>query len=145
MGGSVAPRPKSTNSLLYWAMEKRQTDHQKVLQDLDRMLDEAPDEASREEIRRLRNSLTAPEMIEMARAARKNPRSAAAIQVLEFHDPLLPSLVTATGGVIATAICLYAVALGFEAPTVVSRRQPLIPGSSRCLLARSRSLSPRCR
>ena len=60
-----------------------------------------------------------------ARPREQPPRSAAAILVLEFHDPLLPSLVTATGGVIATAVCLFAVALGFAgAPTVVigSRR-----------------------
>jgi hypothetical protein len=107
-------------------MENAPPDHQKVLQDLDRMLDEAPDEASREEIRRLRNSLTAPEMIEMARAA-KNASQRSSNPVLEFHDPLLPSLVTATGGVIATAVCLYAVALGFEAPTVVIGHLPLNP------------------
>jgi len=108
-------------------MERAPQDHQKVLQDLDRMLDEAPDEASREEIRRLRNSLTAPEMIEMARAARKNASQRSSNPVLEFHDPLLPSLVTATGGVIATAVCLYGVALGFEAPTVVIGHLPLNP------------------
>jgi hypothetical protein len=108
-------------------MEKAPPDHQKVLQELDRMLDEAPDEASREEIRRLRNSLTAPEMIEMARAARKNAAQRSSNPVLEFHDPLLPSLVTATGGVIATAVCLYAVALGFQAPTVVIGQLPLNP------------------
>src|SRR5258708_6055538 len=101
------------------AMRKAPPDHQKVLQELDRLLSEAPDEASREEILRLRHSLNTPEMIEMARAARKSASQRSSDPVLEFHDPLLPTLVTATGGVIATAICLYAVALGLDAPTVV--------------------------
>jgi len=108
-------------------MEKAPPDREKVLQELDRLLREAPDEASREEILRLRNSLNTPEMIEMARAARKSTAQRSSDPVLEFHDPLLPSLVTATGGVIATAICLYAVALAFEAPTVVIGTLPLNP------------------
>ena len=108
-------------------MENAPPDHQKVLQELDRMLSEATDDASREEILRLRNSLTAPAMIEMARAARKNASQRSSDPVLEFHDPLLPSFVTATGGVIATAICLYAVALGLQTPTVVIGGLPLNP------------------
>lgn len=107
-------------------MEKAPIDHQKVLQDLDRLLDEAPDAASREEILRLRNSLNSPEMIEMARAARKSSSQRSSNPVLEFHDPLLPSLVTATGGVIATAICLYAVALALQAPADIGKL-PLNP------------------
>ena len=99
-------------------MQKAPPDHQKVLQELDRLLSEAKDDASRDEILRLRNSLNTPEMIEMARAARKSASQRSSDPVLEFHDPLLPSWLTATGGVIATAICLYAVALGFQAPTV---------------------------
>jgi len=108
-------------------MEKAPPDHQKVLQELDRLLSEAKDDASRDEILRLRNSLNTPEMIEMARAARKSASQRSSDPVLEFHDPLLPSWLTATGGVIATAICLYAVALGFQAPTVVIGQLPLNP------------------
>jgi hypothetical protein len=108
-------------------MEKAPPDQQKVLQELDRLLSEAPDEASRDEILRLRNSLNTPEMIEMARAARKRTSQRSSDPVLEFHDPLLPSWVTATGGVLTTAICLYAVALGFNAPTVVVGKLPLNP------------------
>ena len=108
-------------------MEKAPPDHQKVLQELDRMLSEATDPASREEILRLRNSLNAPEMIEMARAARKSTSQRNSDPVLEFHDPLMPSIVTATGGVVATAICLYAVALALQEPTVVIARLPLNP------------------
>jgi len=108
-------------------MEKAPPDHQKVLQELDRLLSEATDAASREEILRLRNSLNAPEMIEMARAARKSTSQRNSDPVLEFHDPLMPSIVTATGGVVATAICLYAVALALQEPTVVIARLPLNP------------------
>ncbi len=100
-------------------MEKGPAEHQKVLQDLDRMLREAPDEASREEIRRLRDSLNTPEMIEMARAAEQHKERRRSDPVLEFHDLLLPSWATATGSVIATAICLYALVLAFDAPTVI--------------------------
>jgi hypothetical protein len=94
-------------------MEKPPNEHQKVLRDLDRLLNEAPDEASRNEIRRLRDSLNTPEMIEMARAAEQQ-KDRTDNPVLEFHDPLLPTGITATGCVVAAAICLYAIVLGFE-------------------------------
>jgi hypothetical protein len=102
-------------------------DHQKVLQELDRMLSEATDDATRHEILRLRNSLTTPEMIEMARAARNSTAQRSSNPVLEFHDPQWPTYVTATGVVITTAICLYAVVLGFQMPTVVIGKLPLNP------------------
>lgn len=108
-------------------MEKAPTDQQKVLQDLDRMLSEAPDEASREEIRRLRDSLNTPQMIEMARAARVNAPRRSSNPVLEFYDPILPSVMTGICGVIATAICLYAVVLAFRAPMVFIGRWSLNP------------------
>jgi hypothetical protein len=108
-------------------MEKAPHEHQKVLQDLDRMLSEAPDEASRDEIRRLRDSLNTPQMIEMARAAQAGTPRRNNNPVLEFHDPLLPSWVTATGSVIAAAICLYAVVLAFSVPMVVVAGKPLNP------------------
>jgi hypothetical protein len=94
-------------------MEKPPNEHQKVLRNLDRLLNEAPDEASRNEIRRLRDSLNTPQMIEMARAAEQQKRRTGN-PVLEFHDPLLPTAITATGCVVAAAICLYAIVLGFE-------------------------------
>jgi len=108
-------------------MEKPPPDHQKVLQDLDRMLGEAPDEASREEIRRLRDSLSTPQMIEMARAARQKAPQRNSNPVLEFYDPVLPAVVTGICGVIATAICLYAVVLAFRAPTVFIGQWALNP------------------
>jgi len=120
MGASVAPTPELYEfALILGAMEKGTTEHQKVLQDLDRMLSEAPDEASREEILRLRNSLNTPEMIEMARAAQKGAPRRNSNPVLEFHDPLLSPILTGIGCVVAAAVCLYAVVQGFTSPTMV--------------------------
>lgn len=100
-------------------MEKPPTEHQKVLQDLDRLMSEATDDASRAEIQRLRDSLNTPEMLEMARAAERADTQRVKNPVLEFHDPLLPAYVTATGSVVAGAICLYAVMLAFKVTAVV--------------------------
>lgn len=98
-------------------MEKTPAGHQKLLQDIDRLLAEAPDDASRRDLERLRDSLNSPQMIEMAREVMNKPRSPGAL-VLDFHDPLLPGAVTAAGGVIAAAFCLYAVTLGFDKPAI---------------------------
>ena len=100
-------------------MEKTPSEHRKVLQDLDRLMSEATDEASREEIRRLRNSLNTPEMIEMVRAAEKPDARRNSNPVLEFHDTVVPWYVAAVGCVIATALCLYALLLAFEFPVIV--------------------------
>lgn len=43
------------------------------------------------------------------RAARREP-------VLECHDPLLPTVLTAGGCVVASAVCLFAVVGGFKSP-----------------------------
>lgn len=88
-----------------------------MLQDIERLLAEAPDEASRRDLERLRDSLNSPQMLEMAREVASKPRSPGAL-VLDFHDPLLPPVVTAAGGVIAAAFCLYAVMLGFDRPAI---------------------------
>ncbi len=108
-------------------MEKPPAEHQKVLKDLDRLMTEATDEASRAEIQRLRDSLNTPEMIEMARAAQRKNSRREQNPVLEFHDPLLPSYFTATGSVVAGALCLYAVVLGFDVPFVVVGGKALNP------------------
>jgi hypothetical protein len=100
-------------------MEKRPAEHQKVLQDLDRLMNEATDEASRAEIQRLRDSLNTPGMLEMARAAERKDSHRVKNPVLEFHDPLLPAYLTATGSVVAGAVCLYAVMLAFKVPAIV--------------------------
>ena len=99
-------------------MEKTPAGHQKLLQDIERLLAEAPDEASRRDLERLRDSLNSPQMIEMAREVDEQAALARHSLVLDFHDPLLPALVTAAGGVIAAAFCLYAVTLGFEKPAI---------------------------
>jgi hypothetical protein len=98
-------------------MEKTPAGHQKLLQDIEHLLAEAPDEASRRDLERLRDSLNSPQMLEMAREVAGKPRSPGTL-VLDFHDPLLPSVVTAAGGVIAAAFCLYAVMLGFNRPAI---------------------------
>lgn len=98
-------------------MEKTPAGHQKLLQDIERLLAEAPDEASRRDLERLRDSLNSPQMLEMAREVMSKPRTPGTL-VLDFHDPLLPSAVTAAGGVIAAALCLYAVMLGFDRPAI---------------------------
>jgi hypothetical protein len=108
-------------------MEKPPAEHRKVLEDLDRLMSEATDEASRAEIQRLRDSLNTPEMIEMVRAAERKDSRRDRNPVLEFHDPLLPSYLTATGSVVAGAICLYAVMLGFKVPFVVVSGKALNP------------------
>ena len=98
-------------------MEKTPAGHQKLLQDIERLLEEAPDEASRRDLERLRESLNSPQMLDMAREVMSKPRSPGTL-ILDFHDPLLPSVVTAAGGVIAAAFCLYAVTLGFDQPAI---------------------------
>jgi hypothetical protein len=108
-------------------MEKTPTEHQKVLNDLDRLMSEATDEASRAEIQRLRNSLNSPQMIEMARAAEKFKERRSGNPVLEFHDPILPWYVTAAGCVIAATVCLYAVVLGFQADVVFLGTRAMSP------------------
>jgi hypothetical protein len=100
-------------------MEKTPAGHQKLLQDIERLLAEAPDEASRRDLERLRASLNSPQMLDMARDLASGKARHSGTLVLDFHDPLLPSFVTAAGGVIAAAICLYAVTLGFERPAII--------------------------
>jgi hypothetical protein len=99
-------------------MEKTPAGHQKLLQDIERLLAEAPDEASRRDLERLRDSLNSPQMLAMARDLASGKARPSGPLVLDFHDPLLPSVVTAAGGVIAAAFCLYAVTLGFERPAI---------------------------
>jgi hypothetical protein len=100
-------------------MEKTPAGHQKLLQDIERLLAEAPDEASRRDLERLRDSLNSPQMLDMARDLASGKARRSGTLVLDFHDPLLPSVVTAAGGVIAAAFCLYAMMLGFERPAIV--------------------------
>ena len=100
-------------------------EHSKTLREIDRLLAEAPDEAARAELLRLRERLDAPELRDMARDLEgSGPRSRGNL-TLEFHDPLLPSLFTATGCVISAAVCLFAVLEGFERPEILVGGTPL--------------------
>jgi hypothetical protein len=99
-------------------MEKTPAGHQKLLQDIEKLLAEAPDDASRRDLERLRESLNSPQMLDMARELASGKARPTGTLVLDFHDPLLPSVVTAAGGVIAAAFCLYAVMLGLEKPAI---------------------------
>jgi hypothetical protein len=89
---------------------------EKLLQDIDRLLDEAPDEAARAELRALRERLNSPEVRDLARElASRKPKERGDL-VLEFHDPLVPGVLTATGCVIAAAVCVFAISEGFDNP-----------------------------
>ena len=90
---------------------------QKLLQHIDQLIAQAPDEATRADLQRMRARLDTPEMLDMARdLAGRRPAKPEDL-VLEFHDPLLPTVLTAAGCVIATAVCLFAVIDGFKSTT----------------------------
>lgn len=86
----------------------------KLDEEIDRMLAEAPDAAARAEIERLRERLNSPELRALARESERLKTEKKRELVLEFHDPLLPMVVTAGGSVVATAICLFALVNGFD-------------------------------
>ena len=90
---------------------------QKLMQHIDQLIEQAADETSRAELERLKARLNTPEMLDMARDLAGRPPAKPEELVLEFHDPLLPPMLTATGCVIATAICLFAVVDGFKSST----------------------------
>jgi len=92
------------------------TEHQKLLAELDRALDAAPDEATKAELLKLKARLDSPELRDMARDLEGTRDRRGANLALEFHDPLLPNMVTAGGCVIAGAICLYCIVDGFQSP-----------------------------
>jgi hypothetical protein len=104
-------------------MENGPTEHRKVLQDIERLLAEAPDEATRAELTQLRDRLSSPALRDMARELESNRPKARGDLVLEFHDPLLPAVFTATGGVVASAICVFAIFQGLEQPVILVRGQ----------------------
>lgn len=90
---------------------------QKLLQHIDQLIAQAADENSRAELTRLKARLNTPEMLDMARDLAGSRRAKPEELVLEFHDPLLPTVLTAAGCVIATAVCLFAVVDGFKSNT----------------------------
>ena len=87
---------------------------QKLLQHIDQLIEQAADADSRAELERLKARLNTPEMLDMARDLAGRRRARPEDLVLEFHDPLLPPVLTAAGCVIATAVCLFAVVDGFK-------------------------------
>jgi hypothetical protein len=108
-------------------MQKPLTEREKLLADIDRMLAEAPDEASRRDLERLRDSINSPQMRDMAQAIEASPPRKASELVLLFHAPTLPVAFTATGGVLASAICLYAATLAWSNPVILIAGRALNP------------------
>jgi hypothetical protein len=100
-------------------MQNSPTERERLLADINRLLAEGPDEASRRDLERLRDSLDSPEMLDMARALETRPRRKASELVLHFHVPALPMWMTATFSVLASAMCLYAATLAWSHPVVV--------------------------
>ncbi len=99
-------------------MNQPQAELQKLLQHIDQLLEQAPDDKTRLDLQQLRARLSAPEMQDMARdlAAARPAREEEL--VLEFHDPLLPMVVTAGASVIAAATCVFAVAEAAKNPVI---------------------------
>jgi hypothetical protein len=95
------------------------TERERLLADIDRLLAEAQDEASRRDLERLRDSLNSPQLLDMARALESSPRRSESELVLHFHAPTLPVFVTATGCVLFSAICLYAATVAWTHPVAL--------------------------
>lgn len=104
-------------------------EHKQLLNDIDRAMSEATDEATRAELAQLKQRLSTPEMLEIARemATHRDRSRRPRDPVLEFHVPLLPMVVTATAGVIATAVCLFVVADGLKSPVAYLLGMPFNP------------------
>ncbi|HTU67063.1 MAG TPA: hypothetical protein VMF52_14035 [Steroidobacteraceae bacterium] len=96
-------------------MTDPRSEHLKLLAEIDRRMAEAPDDATRAELAALRSRLNSPDVRDMARDLEKT-RPRRDDLVLEFNDPLVPTVLTAGGCLVATAISLFAVVGGFESP-----------------------------
>jgi hypothetical protein len=96
-------------------MTDPRSEHQKLLEEIDRRMSEAPDEAARAELAALRARLNSPDVRNLARDLEKTPPRRDNLS-LEFSDPLLPIALTAGASVVATAIALFAVVSGFKSP-----------------------------
>jgi hypothetical protein len=106
-------------------MNQPPNERNKTLLEIDRLLAEAPDEAARAELLRLRERLDAPELRDVARELEGGQPRPKGNLVLEFHDPLLPGLFTATGCVVSAAVCLFAVLEGFSRSAIVVGGTPI--------------------
>ena len=82
---------------------------QKQLQHIDQLIAQANDEATRNELQRIRARLNSPEMRELERQMAGSLPADPSNLVLDFHDPLLPTVLTAAGAVVAAAVCVFAV------------------------------------
>ena len=98
---------------------------QKLLQHIDELIEQATDANSRAELERLKSRLNTPEMVDMARQLATSRRAKPEELVLEFHDPLLPPVLTAAGCVIAAAVCLFAVVDGLKSNTAFFAGTPV--------------------
>jgi hypothetical protein len=96
-------------------MAAPRTEHEKLLEEIDRRMSDAPDAAARAELAALRARLNSPDVRKLARDLEKSPPRRGNLS-LEFHDPLLPTALTAGGCTIATAISLFAIVNGFKSP-----------------------------
>ncbi len=91
-------------------------EHKQLLNDIERAMSEATDEATRRELAQLKQRLSSPEMLEIAREMATHRGRRARDPVLEFHVPLVPMVLSAAATVAATAVCLFVVADGLKSP-----------------------------
>jgi hypothetical protein len=96
-------------------MTDPRTEHQKLLEEIDRRMSEAPDEAARAELTALRARLTSRDVRNLTRDLEKTPPRRGNLS-LEFSDPLLPVPLTAGVCVVAAAIALFSIVSGFKSP-----------------------------
>jgi hypothetical protein len=99
-------------------MNQPPSEHQRALREIDRLLAQAPDDAARAELLQLRARLNQPAIRDMARSLEGSKPRAKDNLVLEFHDPLVPGFVTASGCVICATTCLFAIIQSFDRSTV---------------------------
>jgi hypothetical protein len=100
-------------------MHKTSNEREKLLEDIERLLAEAPDEASRLDLERLRDSINSPQLRDMAQAVENSPKRQASELVLLFHVPALPVALTASVCVLASALSLYAAMLAWNNPLIL--------------------------
>ena len=97
------------------SMTDPRSEHQKLLEEIDRRMSEAPDEAARAELATLRARLNSRDVRNLARDLEKSPPRKSNLS-LEFSDPLLPVPLTAGACVVAAAIALFSIVSGFKSP-----------------------------
>jgi len=71
-------------------MNQPQSELNKLLQHIDHLIAQAPDDATRKDLERMRARLDSPEMLDMARDLAGARPARDADLVLEFHDPCCP-------------------------------------------------------